>query len=106
LVAIGEKILAAETPDDFVAHVAGDALGALIPENDLALPAEQIDAGGQAIQNILERFRIEHSRHAETPLCLSAGMGREVRGERQEGSVSGHGGGLGHRDLWCGSAAR
>src|SRR5262249_34688887 len=58
---------------EILAEVAGDAFRCRIPEEDLAMPVDQVNAHRQAIDDGVEYFRIVSSEHRHASLGTATG---------------------------------
>jgi hypothetical protein len=62
-VAVIEQTVTATTAYNFVAQIAGDSLGAIVPEDDPPVPIHQVDPGLQAFQDSPQHFWALKLRH-------------------------------------------
>ncbi len=63
-VAVGEDVIVTNMPENLVAAVSGNLLGAVIPKQNLSIAPDQVDPSLNAVEDDAENLWIMQSQHA------------------------------------------
>ena len=62
-VGLAEKIVGVEAADDVLAEIAGDALGAVVPEQDFAFTVDDVDGDVEIVEDAAKEIDFREARH-------------------------------------------
>ena len=64
-VGLTEKIVGVEAADDVLTEIAGDALGAIVPEEDFTFAIDDVDGDVEIVEDAAKEIDFREKRHAE-----------------------------------------
>jgi hypothetical protein len=65
-VGLAEKIVGVETADDVLAKIAGDALGAIVPEENFAFAIDDVDGDVEIVEDAAKEIDFREARHSNS----------------------------------------
>jgi hypothetical protein len=65
-VGLSEKIVGVEAADDVLAKIAGDALGAIVPEENFAFAIDDVNGDVEIVEDAAKEIDFREARHSNS----------------------------------------